>query len=575
MTSPKAPTGRKTTAQGKEPRDTALGPPPPQIPSPEGAGQMPKSWTQIPIEDCLLAYENGRKIRQGWSPQCENYPAETLDDWGVLKTSAIQDGEYVESANKHIPSKLKPRTQLEVEAGDILITCAGPRSRCGVACLVRNTRPKLLISGKMYQLRVDPEIMDRHVLELFLRESGTKKKIDEMKTGISDSGLNLTHSRFATLEIPLPPLAEQRRIVAKIEELFSELDAGEESLRRARRQLGVYRHALLKQAFEGKLTEHWRKQNPDLLESSEQLLSRIHAKRETHYEWQIRGWEIAVEKWVSTEEKGKKPTKPRPPKDSDPIAKGELRHLPELPSAWIYARLSESIVNIDAGKSFSCDERPPSGDEIGVAKVSAVTWGEYDEAECKTCRDAAKIVPEYYIKPGDFLLSRANTIELVGAVVIVKRTTKNVMLSDKTLRIHFAGIESHYILQYLRCRTGRLEIMARSSGNQESMRNIGQDRVGAIITPLCSLPEQREIVRLLDEQFTVIEQNEREIDAALKRSAALRQSILKKAFIGQLVPQDPTDEPASELLERIREERETLGKSGSRKKNATAQLQAE
>jgi len=75
-----------------------------------------------------------------------------------------------------------------------------------------------------------------------------------------------------------------------------------------------------------------------------------------------------------------------------------------------------------------------------------------------------------------------------------------------------------------------------------------------------SLPEQKEIVRLLDEQFTVIEQNEREIDAALKRSAALRQSILKKAFTGQLVPQDPTDEPASALLARIRTERDAMGK---------------
>jgi type I restriction enzyme S subunit len=78
--------------------------------------------------------------------------------------------------------------------------------------------------------------------------------------------------------------------------------------------------------------------------------------------------------------------------------------------------------------------------------------------------------------------------------------------------------------------------------------------------PLCPLPEQREIVRLLDGQFEVIEQNEREIDAALKRSAALRQSILKKAFTGHLVPQDPTDEPASALLARIRKKRETTTK---------------
>jgi type I restriction enzyme S subunit len=70
--------------------------------------------------------------------------------------------------------------------------------------------------------------------------------------------------------------------------------------------------------------------------------------------------------------------------------------------------------------------------------------------------------------------------------------------------------------------------------------------------PLCSLPEQQEIVRLLDEQFEAIERNERELDAALQRSEALRQAILKKAFSGRLVPQDPADEPASTLLARLR-----------------------
>jgi len=87
------------------------------------------------------------------------------------------------------------------------------------------------------------------------------------------------------------------------------------------------------------------------------------------------------------------------------------------------------------------------------------------------------------------------------------------------------------------------------------MRNIGQDRISAIVTPLCTLPEQQEIVRLLEEQFTAIEQNEREIEASLHHAEALRQSILKRAFSGQLVPQDPSDEPAAQLLARIRQER--------------------
>ncbi len=348
-----------------------------------------------------------------------------------------------------------------------------------------------------------------------------RRKLIELGQGGAQP--NISQQIVRSIQIPLPPLAEQRRIVAKIEELFSELDAGEESLRRARRQLGVYRQSLLKQAFEGKLSEQWRKQNPDLLES------------------------LAADKDIPAD---------------------ELERFSELPASWRYTRLGRFIHHIDAGESFRCEERRPKPDEIGVAKVSAVAWGEYDEAESKTCIDAAKVNPSYFIRDGDFLLSRANTIELVGACVIVRRVTQPIMLSDKTLRMTIDDERKSFLLQYLRSRQGRREIEKRSTGNQESMRNIGQERIRSIVVPECSLPEQREIVRLLDDQFSVIEQNERKIDAALKRSAALRQSILKKAFTGQLVPHDPTDEPASALLERIRKERESGVANAPKKKAA-------
>jgi type I restriction enzyme S subunit len=480
---------------------------------------MPEPWTQIPIEDCLVAYGNGRKIRQGWSPQCENHPAETLDDWGVLKTSAIQDGEYVESANKHIPSKLKPRTQLEVEADDILITCAGPRARCGVTCLVRKTRPKLLISGKMYQLRVDPEIIDRHLLELFLRESGTKKKIDEMKTGISDSGLNLTHSRFATLEVPLPPLAEQKRIVSKIEELFSELDAGEESLRRARRQLGVYRQALLKQAFEGKLTEQWRKQNPHLLQDPKTLTALIVAKSKRANFRTVQQHEI---------------------------------------ESWSNRCLDELTEFVTSGSRGWADYYSESGSLFIRAQ--------------NLNRDYLNLDDIAFVQPPESAEGRRTMVKFGDLLITITgaNTTKagwvHLPLEDAYVSQHVALCRpvsdklSPFLYRYIISESGgrkRLTTDAYGAGKP----GLNLDHVRSLVIPIPSLPEQQEIVRLLDEQFTVIEQNEREIDAALKRSAALRQSILKKAFTGHLVPQDPADEPASKLLQRIRAEREATAKA--------------
>ncbi|HRK98442.1 MAG TPA: restriction endonuclease subunit S [Alphaproteobacteria bacterium] len=329
-------------------------------------------------------------------------------------------------------------------------------------------------------------------------------------------------SKAKEIETPIPPLNEQKRIVAKIEELFSELDKGIESLKTAREQLKVYRQAVLKHAFEGKLTADWREKNKDKLETAKQLLAGI-------------------------------PTHRR--KNLDDVTEEESANIPELPMGWQYSRLGFFIDGICAGKSFKCDEREPFQDEIGVAKVSAVTWGEYNEHESKTCLDSDKVHPEYFIKSGDFLFSRANTIELVGACVIAKTVTKSIMLSDKTLRINFGDLNPYYFLYYLRSQMGRNEIMERSTGNQESMRNIGQDRIRNIILPVCSPLESTKIVQEIQEKFSIIENMEAMIDVELQKSEALRQSILKKSFSGELVAQDPNDEPANVLLARIRAEK--------------------
>ncbi len=165
---------------------------------------LPPGWMATPIEELFQPLADGRKLHHGWSPQCDKDAAGD-GEWGVLKTTAVQDGAFLPEHNKRLPQKLKPRAHFEVKQGDLLITCAGPRVRCGVPCLVRETRERLILSGKMYRFRVRPEVVDGRYMEAYLRSPETQRLIDQMKTGISDSGLNLTHDRFFTLQVPVAP----------------------------------------------------------------------------------------------------------------------------------------------------------------------------------------------------------------------------------------------------------------------------------------------------------------------------------------------------------------------------------
>ncbi len=275
-------------------------------------------------------------------------------------------------------------------------------------------------------------------------------------------------------ELVVPPLPEQQVIVAKIEALLSELENGKQQLQTAQQQLKVYRQSLLKWAFEGRFG---------------------YAQRP-----------------------------PNSVKDG------------ALPEGWKWANLGSYIEKIEAGKSFKCDERTPQLNEVGVLKVSSVTWKVFNENESKTVIDKDKINENFLIKIGDFLFSRANTLDLIGAAVIVHSVDLKLMLSDKTLRFLFNNeILKPYVLHYLRSQKGRREIQRLSTGNQESMRNIGQERIKQIKIPLPTLEEQQFIVSELECKLTVCDKIEETISQSLQQSETLRQSILKKAFEGRLV----------------------------------------
>ncbi|MEJ7737196.1 MAG: restriction endonuclease subunit S [Chitinophagaceae bacterium] len=208
----------------------------------------------------------------------------------------------------------------------------------------------------------------------------------------------------------------------------------------------------------------------------------------------------------------------------------------EVPNDWKFIKLGEHLEDISSGKSYRCDERPPTNDEVGVIKVSSVTWGYFDELESKTCFSSDLLNVKYLIGKGDFLFSRANTIELIGACVIVDQINKILMLSDKILRFTFSKqVLKPYALYYLRSRQGRKQIETLSTGNQDSMRNIGQEKIRQITFPYCSIEEQKIIVQGIESRFSVADKLQETITQSLQQSEALRQSILKMAFEGRLV----------------------------------------
>lgn len=230
---------------------------------------------------------------------------------------------------------------------------------------------------------------------------------------------------------------------------------------------------------------------------------------------------------------------------------------------WEGTTVGELIDGIEAGINVRCEERPPLPHEQGLVKISAVTWGAFNDNESKTLPRNRTAPESTRIEVGDFLISRANTLELVGACVIVEQVTRPVFLSDKVLRVVMNDNYKKWLLFWLRSRNGRSQIEELASGNQLSMRNLTQANLKSISVKLPNEDERSEIIRRAEMLFAYADRLEARYKTARAQVDRLTPALLEKAFQGELVPQDPNDEPASVLLERIRSELTTAKQSKS------------
>lgn len=361
--------------------------------------------------------------------------------------------------------------------------------------------------------------------------------------------------QIKTQLIDLPPLNEQKRIVAKIEELFSELDNGIIALKTAREQLKVYRHAILKHAFEGKLTAKWREENADKLETPEQLLVRIQQERNAHYHQQLEEWKAAVKEWERKEHVGKKPSKPTLPKKSELDIESASEYLGELPFGWRWLRLSDLLKNSPQNGLYKPVTDYGSGYQI--IRIDNFYDGlVLDIGKLKRLRLSEDEVKTYGLNIGDLVVNRVNSIEYLGKSALMRKLDESTVFESNIMRCSLVdgGISKEFITLFLNSKLGRQELCknAKHAVNQAS---INQTDVGNAFVPICSVEEQTYIERKVGNRIDSIEHVTFEIEQQLLKAETLRQSILKKAFSGQLVPQDPNDEPASELLKRIRAEK--------------------
>ena len=372
---------------------------------------------------------------------------------------------------------------------------------------------------------------------------------------LPDRGYSRHYAFLKKSKIPLAPPNEQRRIVAKIEELFSELDKGIESLKTARAQLKVYRQVVLKHAFEGKLTAQWREENKDKLETAAQLLTRIRRQRDALYEQQLKDWKVAIKNWEEKDRQGKRLPKPRKFRETENIRSDEIDGLPSIPRDWRLVRLCQ-IAQIGTGMSVSATRTLEDPLDVPYLRVANVQRGYLDLSAVKTMTIEKSQLDRLQLKKWDVLFNEGGDRDKLGRGWIWQSQIAPCITQNHVFRASsfMASKFNSKIISYWANAFGQ-QYFEKKGKQTTNLASINKTVLSHFPIPLIPREEQEELCKQIEKFMTILDTQEQEITSAFRLAGLLRQSILKEAFSGQLVEQDPNEEPATVLLERIKAER--------------------
>ena len=370
--------------------------------------------------------------------------------------------------------------------------------------------------------------LDKGYIAWFLQTGEYRNRVSSLSAGININNLKRQH--IEETSFPLPPLPEQHRIVAEIEKQFTRLDASVAALKRVRVNLKRYRASVLKAACEGELvpTEAELAQVEGRgYESAATLLDRILTERRA--------------RWESQEGRRGKYKEPAAPDASG---------LPELPEGWAWSTSAQVSMSM-LGKML--DKKRVSGSPLPYLRNLNVRWDSFDLRDILTMPFVESEIDRYALLPGDVLIAEGGE---PGRAAVWPGDEQPFKYQKALHRLRvFDGVLPKWLVFQLwaSAQTGRLESYFTGS----TIKHFTGESLGRYSLAVPPFAEQQRIVAEVERRLSVIQQAEDTVGASLKRAERLRQSILKQAFSGQLVPQNPNDEPASLLLERIRAERQT------------------
>ena len=256
--------------------------------------------------------------------------------------------------------------------------------------------------------------------------------------------------------------------------------------------------------MQGKLTHHWRGENPNT-EPASVLLKKIKSEKE----------QLIKDKKIKKE-------KPLPP-----IAEEEIPY--ELPDGWVWCRLGETLLYSDAGKSPNCEKRPVADNEWGVLTTTSIQQNWFDETANKVLPDKFEINEQQIVEVGDILITRAGPINRTGVACKVDKLSFNLILSDKTIRLKYIpkSIFPDCIVQFLNSIQVRTLLLEKMIGMASSQVNISQANIKGIPFPLPPLEEQKAIVAKVNSLMALCDQLEQQIEQNTQQVEDLMKSCLR------------------------------------------------